>query len=524
MNANGQEATVIGLDGSDSLGSVAVAADGTQTALAGFSSTGSIVVTRVSDSNTTGVGLSWPMDAAGGVVMRSAPTNGQLFADGVGGAVLTSTNQAIGGVLEVTSTVATGTMNQGFGPAAARGGIRYSGLMNGGTVTRVRRLGDGRIAVTTAHTFVSGGQLIMLKADGSQDGTFAGSGVLSFGESYAMGDVIGLPDGKLVLAMGYMDGAAWKIRLMRLTGAGAADTTFGVGGGVDLPYPAGLVSDTSSPGAIHVHAGVGGYVAVAGAGGRAVVARVSTSGVPDPSLGGGTGVAAVGAPMRVVAAEVDRLGRTIIVGGNQTRGVIIRLTTSLAPDAAFSGDGALAYTPPRGVGNVIGVATLPDGSLALQAGDVPAGGGGRAEVYLMVSPRGVLLGRVESYGDGYLGAPVPTPDGRMVVGTMMRPVLGQPELNLRRIKGILPAAPARARRTIGRTFKVSVDARGLTRTTVLIQARRSGRWRTIGSKLVLARVGYRGVALSTSRRVTDSRFRAVVINASGRTNGRVFAG
>jgi hypothetical protein len=41
---------------------------------------------------------------------------------------------------------------------------------------------------------------------------------------------------------------------------------------------------------------------------------------------------------------------------------------------------------------------------------------------------------------------------------------------------------------------------------------------------VLARVGYRGVALSTSRRVTDSRFRAVVINASGRTNGRVFAG
>jgi hypothetical protein len=112
----------------------------------------------------------------------------------------------------------------------------------------------------------------------------------------------------------------------------------------------------------------------------------------------------------------------------------------------------------------------------------------------------------------------------MVVGTMMRPVLGQPELNLRRIKGILPAAPARARRTIGRTFKVSVDARGLTRTTVLIQARRSGRWRTIGSKLVLARVGYRGVALSTSRRVTDSRFRAVVINASGRTNGRVFAG
>lgn len=524
LNANGQAATVIALAGSDNLESTAVAADGTQTALAGYSSTGRIVVTRVSDANTTGAGLSWPVDAAGGIVMRSAPDNGRLFGDGVGGAVFASTGQAVGGTLEVISASATGAMNQGFGLAAARGGIRYVGLMNGGTVTRVRRLGDGRIAVTTTRTFVSGGQLIMLKADGSQDDTFAGSGVLSFGESYAMGDVIGLPDGKILLAMGYTDGVAWKIRLMRLTGAGAADTTFGVGGGVDLAYPAGLASDTSSPGAIHVHVGAGGYIAVAGAGGRAVVARVSTSGVPDPALGGGTGVAAVGAPMQVLAAEVDRTGRTIIVGGNQTRGVIIRLTTNLTPDPAFSGDGVLPYTAPRGVTKVTGVATLPDGSLVLQAADNLAGGGWRAEVYLMVSPRGVLLGRVESYGDGYPGVPVPRPDGRMVVGTMMHTFVGQSELNLRRIKGVLPAAPARARRTIGRTFKVLVDARGLTRTTVLIQARRSGRWKTIGSKVVLARVGYRAVSLSTSRRVTDTKFRAVVINASGRTNGRAFTG
>lgn len=523
-NANGQAATVVALAGSDNLEPVAVAADGTQTALAGASSTGRIVVTRVSDANTTGTGLAWPVDAAGGIVMRSAPDNGQLFADGAGGAVFASTRQAVGGNLEVTASSGTGAMNQGFGLVTARGGIRYVGLMNGGTVTRVRRLGDGRVAVTTARTFVSGGQLIMLKADGSQDGTFAGSGVLSFGEAYAMGDVIRLPDGKLLLAMGYNDGVAWKIRLMRLTGAGAADATFGVGGGVDLPYPAGLVSDTASPGAIHVHVGAGGYIAVGGAGGRAVVARVSTSGVPDPTLGGGSGAVAVGAPMRVAAAEVDRLGRTVIVGANQTRGVIIRLTTNLTPDTTFSGDGALAYIPPRGVAKVTGVAALPDRSLVLQAADAPVSGGGQGEVLLMVSSSGVLLGRVEAYDNAYLGAPVPTPDGRMVVGTTLRTLLGQSELNLRRIKGVLPAAPLRARRTIGRTFKVSVDARGLTRTTVLIQALRSGRWKTIGSKLMLARVGYRGVSLSTSRRVTDTKFRAVVINASGRSNGRAFTG
>ena len=70
-----------------------------------------------------------------------------------------------------------------------------------------------------------------------------------------------------------------------------------------------------------------------------------------------------------------------------------------------------------------------------------------------------------TYGDGDPGVPVPRPDGRMVVGTMMHTFVGQPELNLRRIKGILPAAPARARRTIGRTFKVLVDARGSRRST-----------------------------------------------------------
>jgi hypothetical protein len=113
-------------------------------------------------------------------------------------------------------------------------------------------------------------------------------------------------------------------------------------------------------------------------------------------------------------------------------------------------------------------------------------------------------------------------DGRFLTASNLYAL--EPDTAVRRLKGLRPSRPLYGRRVRGGTFRVSVDSRGLTLTTVQIQAQRNGRWVRIGRRSVPALVGRRTVSVVTTRRTSDSRFRAVVINASGTTVGATFRG
>jgi hypothetical protein len=449
-----------------------------------------------------------------------------LFPDTNGGVFVTTENES---TLRIVALTGAGKPNQTFGPLAGRGAIRRGGLVGSGSLTMVGRLRDGRIAVTTTD-YPTASHLAILNADGSPDTTFQG-GDLNLGPATSISEVVHLPDGRFLLAMGHFDSGlnAWVMRIARLLNDGSYDTTFSGDGIVDLPFPAGRMSATLPPGAIHVHAGAGGYVAVSGAelssGGshKAVVARVSTTGVPDATLGGGSGVTTVGPiGLLVQSARADGLGRTVIVGGYGSRAMAIRLTSALGLDRTFSGDGVMTLTPSAGAEHFGGVSILPDRSLVLQGLIIPAGGGIGTVDYVSVSAAGTITGRRQVLNSSFFERAIVGRDGRFLTASNLYAL--EPDTAVRRLKGLRPSRPLYGRRVRGGTFRVSVDSRGLTLTTVQIQAQRNGRWVRIGRRSVPALVGRRTVSVVTTRRTSDSRFRAVVINASGTTVGATFRG
>lgn len=488
---------------------------------------GAAVVRLVSllDIDTTASVPLTEIDRPGGVTERTI-LSGRVFPDANGGAFVTTRYDPL---LRIVALTGSGKRNLSFGPLAGRGAITRGGLIGAGSVTMVSRLRDGRIAVTVADSAL-GSHLAILKSDGSPDTSFQ-SGDLNLGVGTTVSEARQLPDGRFLLAMGYFDSGLnkWVMRITRLMSDGSYDTTFSGDGMVDLPFPAGLRAATSPSGAIHVHAGAGGYIAVSGAqpdaGGspRAVVARVSTSGVPDTTLGGGSGVATVGPTgLFVAAASADGLGRTVIVGWQGSRAMALRLTPALGLDSTFSGDGVMTLTPSAGTERFDGVSILPDRSLVLQGLIIPAAGGVPTVDFVSVSAAGALTGRRQMLSRTFDERAVVGRDGRFLTGTDLYGIVG--DTAVRRLKGLRPSRPLKARRVSGGTFKVSVDSRGLTLTTVQIQARRSGRWVRIGRRSVPALVGRRTLAVSTTRRSSDTTFRAVVVNASGTTLGVTFRG
>lgn len=504
----------------------ALAAGSSKVVVAGRNAAGRLALLSVADTDLNGAAATQATDASAGGATERSIEDGNLFPDASGGVFVATEFES---TLRIVALNAKGTRNQTFGPLAGRGAISRSGLVGSGMATMVRRLSDGRIAVTTTD-FPTASHLAILKADGSPDLTFQG-GDLNLGASTSASDVQRLPDGRFLLAMGRFDSGlnTWVMRIVRLQSDGSYDSTFSTDGIVEMEFPAGRSGSTLPRGAIHIHVGAGGYVAASGSelttGGspQAIVARVSTSGVPDPTIGGGTGITTIGPVGLVVqSASVDTLGRTLIVGGDASRAIAVRVTANLALDPTFSGDGVMTLTPAVGIERFDDASPLPDRSMVLQGLIIPNGGGLPAVEYVAVSPTGAIAGRRTILSGTLDTMAVVGRDGRMLTATTLRGVVG--DTAVRRLRGLRPSRPLYGRRVTGGTFKVSVDSRGLTLTTVQIQARRSGRWVKIGRRIVPALVGRRTLALSTTRRTSDTTFRAVVINASGATVGVAFHG
>ena len=523
IDANAQSVMMIGVF--DGFRPTAVAAGASRIVAVGSDGAGVVRLVSLMDSDTFASVPHTEIDRPGGVTEGSIRF-GRVFPDASGGVFVTTEYES---TLRIVALTGAGTPNQTFGPTAGRGAITRGGLVGSGFLTMVGRLRDGRIAVTTTD-YPTASHLAILKADGSADTSFQG-GDLNLGPATSVSEVVHLPDGRFLLAMGHFGSGlnTWVMRIARLLSDGSYDTTFSGDGIVDLPFPAGRISSTLPPGAIHVHAGAGGYIAVSGseliAGGshKAVVARVSTTGVPDPTLGGGSGVTTVGPiGLSVQSARADGLGRTVIVGGYGSRAIAIRLTSALALDRTFSGDGVMTLAAPVGTERFNDVSILPDRSLVLQGLIIPTGGGIGTVDYVSVSAAGTITGRRQTLGTTFDEGAVVGRDGRFLTVSSLISIV--PDSAVRRLKGLRPSRPLYGRRVRGGTFRVSVDSRGLTLTTVQIQAQRNGRWVRIGRKAVPALVGRRTLSVVTTRRTSDTRFRAVVVNASGTTIGATFRG
>ena len=514
-DGNGKSASTVHLvNAGDTFSPTVMSASGAKVALAGQRTTQSqIAIMTVADSDATGNASVWGADQPGGSVRQSLDYTSFVVADRNGGSLAVN---KYGSDLRIVALDAAGKPNTAFGG----GFVHQAGMVGNGSVTKIRRLADGRVAVAI-NSFTSQPHLVIFTASGQLDTTFAGGGDLGLGANTAINDVIGLPNGTILLGMGYrVPVGRWGMRFVRVTANGAYDTSFAGSGIVELAPTAGI---SGGVGITHLHVDATGYVGTGGATDHVLVARVSTSGVPDTTIGAGTGLAELPVSgLTVEATGVDAKNRTVFAGSRGDKAIVLRLNTALSVDTSFSGDGIVEYSGP-GLERAVGVARLPDSSLVIRSITIPNGGGFPSVNHLVLSAGGLVKARRFEPSLGTEGNPRITADGRILAGLYMSTNLGY-ETYLRRLKGLAPVKPVGGKRLFGRTFRVRVDARGLIRTTVQIQALRGTKWKVIGARRVPATVGQATLRVATSRRVTDHRFRAVVVNMSGSAKGVTFSG
>jgi uncharacterized delta-60 repeat protein len=155
--------------------------------------------------------------------------------------------------------------------------------------------------------------------------------------------------GLLVAGAPFATGASSRLALLRLTGAGARDTSFAGDGELLLTTTlpsrdAGAGSTVDAQGRLIVV----GTTDASGSDGSWLVVRYTAQGQPDPAFGGGDGIARIdpgavlgpllgGAELR--AAGVDAQGRVLLAGSWSGQLAVARLTPGGALDTTFGGDG-----------------------------------------------------------------------------------------------------------------------------------------------------------------------------------------
>jgi uncharacterized delta-60 repeat protein len=195
---------------------------------------------------------------------------------------------------------------------------------------------------------------------GDPDGTFASCGQKSIditaGEPSEATGVLMDADGSAFVA-GWVGTSAL---VARFTPTGTLDDTFATGGKKTV----GLGRDTRF--AALTRQADGKIVAVgsrtSGSSVDSLVARVTTKGQLDPSFhGGGTLVDSHGADDRLTAVRMQSNGAIVAGGTDGDEGFVTRVSSSGAPDASFSGDGARTGLPLT----VAAMTLQPDGKIVV---------------------------------------------------------------------------------------------------------------------------------------------------------------
>jgi uncharacterized delta-60 repeat protein len=309
-----------------------------------------------------------------GIVMATLPPQGQLDpAFGNGGVVLQGitsatdqfycvTQQADGKLLAAGRTYTggrvgydalvvrynlDGTLDNTFGT----GGILiYDVNGNSDIVSEVLVQPDGKIVLTGVCNNGSNDDMFALRlnADGTLDNSFSGDGeviiTIGTGTDYCWAAAL-QPDGKILLAGYYNDGVSDDIAVVRLTSAGALDTSFGTAGRVTTAL--GTSTDRAYSIALQADGGivVGGY-AIIGLSTQFALVRYTTSGALDTTFDTDGKVTTLFGSGGDAVWEIDiQSDGKIIAGGYSTQSgsgtdfSVARYNTDGSLDTTFDGDG-----------------------------------------------------------------------------------------------------------------------------------------------------------------------------------------
>jgi uncharacterized delta-60 repeat protein len=214
---------------------------------------------------------------------------------------------------------------------------------------------DGKIVIAGALQGSANGAFVgRLNTDGSVDTSFGTGGFVvetGFGLASQYDAVLIQPDGKIVVAGTDTFIPPNKFLVVRYDTNGQRDASFGTNGAV-------LTAPTASGGwAFDLDVGPNGTLIATGAGSsiggngsRIGVVRYLTNGTPDPSYGGGDGIATMTVPNQTTAYKgvVEPDGRVVtaafrikdLVTGNDL--VAARFTPDGRTDTAFGGTGWIA--------------------------------------------------------------------------------------------------------------------------------------------------------------------------------------
>lgn len=216
-------------------------------------------------------------------------------------------------------------------------------------------------------------------ATGDLDPTWSGDGIATQPGLQALATAE-QPDGRLVVAgTGVVpDGtpANGGTYIARYTRAGTLDPAFGTGGVRRISIAPGSeqVRDVVVDAAGRVL--VGGYVAAPDYPDETdvFVLRLTSSGAPDPSFGGGDGIVTIDRTNHDRGAALALSGSRILLGTGLDSGgnfglqwTVFALTASGAPDTGFSGDG-VSEVPVERLGSfdsLRDIAVQPDGKILL---------------------------------------------------------------------------------------------------------------------------------------------------------------
>jgi uncharacterized delta-60 repeat protein len=243
---------------------------------------------------------------------------------------------------------ADGSPDLGFGSSGLVG-IPFDAAANE-MATAVIIQSDGKIVVAGSVQLGSPGWdfgVVRLNSNGSVDGTYSGGKVkVNFsGEDFAY-DMIVQPDDKVVITGTARPTPNKDLAIVRLTTTGALDSTF-VG-------PAGRIFIDIGPGNEDEALGLarqsdGSLIMAGSTNGDFLTVRMTSAGAIDSTWGGG------GAVVTPVGTQVDRAksiaiqsdGKIVVAGtansGSFDEAAFVRYSTTGTPDSSFDGDGKVTY-------------------------------------------------------------------------------------------------------------------------------------------------------------------------------------
>ncbi len=237
-------------------------------------------------------------------------------------------------------------LDLGFGTL---GRVRFSFGSNGDLGHAVALQADGRIVM--AGAFSNGGSnldfaVARFLANGAPDTSFSSDGkvVTPIGLSYDFCQCVAVqPDGKIVVAGHSFNGSNLDMAVVRYTAAGVLDTTFS-GDGIFTLDIGGMENRVNE-----IHILSDGKILLAGdtgenGSGQFTLLRLSTTGVPDTTFGGGTGRVLTSFGEGYVAGwamAVQEDGRIVLAGESNGDFALARYLANGSLDVSFNGTGKL---------------------------------------------------------------------------------------------------------------------------------------------------------------------------------------